>query len=356
MRSERLSPSAVAALDQQRLHGAVLLAPVRMEGQLFAKGSRVDAALATTLHQAACTGTLTTALKLGWPDPGDLHEDEASIRLARAVAGPNIVVSPPRQSKVDLAARVDGVLRIEMAALGRLNRIDPLEVFTLFHGQSVRAGELVASVKVAPHLVAATAVAAGEGVARDATPLIDIAAYRPLEVAALAAESLAGDELERFEHAARTKVRSLGGTFLGVTQVDTDDPVEAAPRLRQELSRVALTRRVPLLLVGGVSAGDPLSPFYDALDRLGGRVLRRGVPAHPGSMIWLAALGQTVILGLPQCGMFSMATAADLVLPRLLTGEAITPDTLADLGHGGLLGREMRFRFPDYARELQAPE
>jgi hypothetical protein len=54
--------------------------------------------------------------------------------------------------------------------------------------------------------------------------------------------------------------------------------------------------------------------------------------------------------------MFSLATAADLVLPRLLTGEQVTSDTLADLGHGGLLGPEMRFRFPDYARNLEAPE
>ncbi len=93
----------------------------------------------------------------------------------------------------------------------------------------------------------------------------------------------------------------------------------------------------------------------DALRSLGGRVLRRGVPAHPGSMIWFAELGSSTIMGLPQCGMFSMATAADLVLPRLMTGEAITPAALADLGHGGLLGPEMRFRFPDYARDLEAP-
>ncbi|HSB53596.1 MAG TPA: hypothetical protein VLD58_04540 [Gemmatimonadales bacterium] len=336
--------------------GSILLSPARLEGRLLAKGTRIDAALAELLRAAAQAGTLNHTLRLAWPDPGDLHEDDASMRLARAVAGHHVRVGTPKQSKVDLTAAVDGVLRIDIAALGRLNRIDPLEVFTLFHGQAVRAGEVVASVKVAPHLVAESAVVAGERVAGEAAPLIDIAAYRPLAVAALAAESLAPGGLERFEQAARTKVSSLGGKFLGVTQVGTEDPGEAASQLREALSRTALTERVPLLLVGGVSAGDPLSPFYEALEGLGGRVLRRGVPAHPGSMIWLAALGDTVILGLPQCGMFSMATAADLVLPRLLTGEEITPDTLADLGHGGLLGKEMRFRFPDYARELQAPE
>ena len=72
-------------------------------------------------------------------------------------------------------------------------------------------------------------------------------------------------------------------------------------------------------------------------------------------MIWLAELGECQLLGLPLCGMFAMATAADLILPRLLTGERITPQSLAELAHGGVLGQEMRFRFPPYARNLEAP-
>jgi hypothetical protein len=50
-----------------------------------------------------------------------------------------------------------------------------------------------------------------------------------------------------------------------------------------------------------------------------------------------------------------MATAADLLLPRLMTGELLTPASIASLGHGGLLGREMRARFPTYARALPEP-
>jgi hypothetical protein len=73
-------------------------------------------------------------------------------------------------------------------------------------------------------------------------------------------------------------------------------------------------------------------------------------------MLWLARIGHTAILGLPTCGAYSRATAADLLLPRLLSGEDASERTVAKLGHGGVLTRDMRFRFPPYARELDAPE
>ena len=101
---------------------------------------------------------------------------------------------------------------------------------------------------------------------------------------------------------------------------------------------------------------DPSDACFVALDELGGRVVRRGVPAHPGSMLWLARLGRVPVLGLPTCGAYSKATAADLLLPRLLAGEPASRATIARLGHGGILTRAMRFRFPSYARELEAPE
>ena len=50
--------------------------------------------------------------------------------------------------------------------------------------------------------------------------------------------------------------------------------------------------------------------------------MRRGVPAHPGSMLWLARVGTVPILGLPTCGAYSKATAADLLLPRAAVGRA----------------------------------
>ena len=173
---------------------------------------------------------------------------------------------------------------------------------------------------------------------------------------AIAAEALTPAALQRFEAGVRLKVEALGSRLVGSVVVGNPDPSAAQLGAQAALTRLVRDQKLGVVLVGGVSAGDPLSPFFAALEGLGGRVLRRGVPAHPGSMIWLGELDGARLLGLPQCGLFTMATAADLVLPRLLTGEPLTCSDLADLAHGGVLGRAMRVRFPAYAQGLDSPE
>ena len=356
MLAKRLSPSALAGATPEELEGAVLLAPVQLIKGTVRKGTRVDRNLGAELIAAARAGTLSQSLRIAWPEETDLHEDEAAERLAAAAGGRGVERRSLRQSRLDLAARWDGVLHVRMDGLTQLNAIDSLELFTLFHGQAVQAGQVVASVKVAPHLIPTALVEAGVRIACEHAPLVEVRAYLALEVAALVAETIAGSALARFEAGARTKVEALGGRFAGTTVISSGEPDTAEREARAALESLAIARRLPVILVGGVSAGDPLAPFYVALGSLGGRVVRHGVPAHPGSMIWLAELAESRLLGLPQCGMFTMATAADLILPRLLTGERLTRESLAELAHGGVLTREMRFRFPAYARDLDAPE
>lgn len=356
MLARRIAREELAASDPGTLAGAVLLAPVRLDSGTIPKGTRLDRRIGADLIGAARSGALSQPLRLAWPDQDDMHENDAAEQLARAAGGEGVEPRPPRQSRLDLIARWNGVLHIRTKSLARLNGIDCLELFTLFHGQAVQTGQVVASVKVAPHLISASLVRQGLDVAHQGGPLVEVRPYLPLEVAAIVTEALSGAALTRFEAGARMKVEALGSQFGGTTVIASIEPESAEPEIRAVLQHLVWDCGTPVVLVGGVSAGDPLSPFYAALEALGGRILRHGVPAHPGSMIWLAQLAETRLLGLPQCGMFTMATAADLILPRLLTGERLTGKELAELGHGGVLTRDMRFRFPAYARDLEAPE
>jgi molybdopterin biosynthesis enzyme len=98
---------------------------------------------------------------------------------------------------------------------------------------------------------------------------------------------------------------------------------------------------------------DPLDAAFEAVRMLGGAIERVGVPAHPGSLLWLARVKETPVVGMPSCGLFSRATVFDLVLPRLLAGLTVDSAWLAELGHGGLLTRDVAARFPPYRQRQE---
>ena len=346
MRVERVSPGRRLPA---RLAGSILTRDLTIAGARWTKGRRLTADDLQVLAAADPADPLTVLV----PEAGELHEDEAARRLAAAIAGPGLRVRGPIQSRIDLLAEFHGVANVRVADLERVNRIDPLEVFTVFDGQIVEPGDLVASVKVAPHLVDAATVDAGARLAGfGGNPLVWVAAFIPRRVGVIVKESVRATARARFEASVRAKVEGLGSTIVRIEYVDDDaDAVEAAMA-----GFVHPPDPVELILTAGAASTDPLDPCFVAIAALGGRVVRHGVPAHPGSMLWLARIGGTAILGLPTCGAYSKATAADLLLPRLLSGEDPSERTVAKLGHGGILTRSQRFRFPAYARELDAPD
>jgi len=334
------------------LVGSVLARDLVVGGARWSKGRRLSAADLDAFVATPPRG-VDEGVTVIVPGEGDLHEDDAALRLAAVVAGEGLTSRGPVQSRVDLVATDDGVVHVRTADLERLNRLDPLEVFTRLDGSIVARGDLVASVKVAPHVVPASVVAAGARIARvGRRPLVRVAQFRSMAVAVVVKESLRPSDRPRFERSVRDKVESLGSRITAIDYVADDDEA-----VRGALASVAQGReRVDVVLTAGGRSTDPSDPFFTAIEDLGGRVVRHGVPAHPGSMLWLAKIGRTAILGLPTCGAYSKATAADLLLPRLLTGEPPSLRTVSALGHGGVLTREMRFRFPPYARDLDAPD
>jgi Probable molybdopterin binding domain len=346
LRVERVIPGRRAP---GQLAGAILTRDLTVGGQRWSKGRRLsdDDLLALA---AAEPGPAVTVLIA---DGSELHEDEAALRLAKAVAGPGLEVRGPNQSRLDLVAAADGVVNVRIAELERLNRLDPLELFTVFDGQVVERGDLVASVKVAPHLVETSVIEAGARIAGfGSQPIVWVAPFVARKVAVVVKESVRATAKERFESSVRAKVEGLGSEIVDIVYVEDDaDAVEMA------VDRFTRGREVAeIILTAGSASTDPEDAFFVAINALGGRVVRRGVPSHPGSMLWLARVGGTAILGLPTCGAYSKATAADLLLPRLIAGEPPSEATVAKLGHGGILTRTQRFRFPRYARELDDPE
>ena len=299
-----------------------------------AKGARLDPGAVATLLATPWEEIHLLAL-----EPGDVHEEEAGRRLAAAVTGEGVEVKGYTGGQWTLAATRRGLLRIDTARLAEANAHEGISVFTLFTGQPVEAGETAAKAKVTPLAIAEPTIRTIETVGRG---LVAVAGFRPTTIGAVANERLEPKQRTRFASALKQKVDWFGSRLLDVRFAGGSDRA-VADELR------ALRREgAEVLIVAGASALDPLDPVFSALTLVGAPMERHGAPAHPGSLLWLARWDGAPVLGMPTCGMFSQATTFDLVLPRLLAGEAIGNRELAALGHGGLLSREMAYRFPPY--------
>ncbi len=279
-------------------------------------------------------------------DEGDLSESVAGNRLACAVAGTGVEVAAPAGGQWSLRASSRGILHVDRAALSRVNAVEDLSVYTLYDGQVVDVGETVARAKVIPFVVADLVIREAEHVCAAARP-VSVQPFVPRRVAALVLESLADRGRERFHESFGEKVAWFGGTLTGIRQAPAErDAVVGA-------LRATLAEGADIVVVAGTHAMDPLDPALVALDAMRAERVRRGVPAHPGSLCWLYRYGRQWVAGLPSCGVMSQATIFDLMLTWLFADMPVTSDRLAAIGHGGLLTRDMAFRFPPYrtARE-----
>ncbi len=323
----------------EALTGKVLCHDVRdAAGKVVAgKGASLDDAGARAVLAAPWEEIHLLAV-----EPGDLHEEEAGGRLAAAVVGDGVEVKGYSGGQWVLNATRRGLFRVKRPALADVNAREGVSVFTLFDGQPVESGETVAKAKVTPLVIAGETLRAVEEAARAEGGLFTVKAFRPSTVGVVARESLDAKQRSRFETALAQKVAWLGGRLLPI-RYSGGTPRAVADELTGLRSEGA-----EVLVVAGASNLDPLDPVFGGLGLLGARMERHGTPAHPGSLLWLARWEGRPVLGMPACGMFSQATTFDLVLPVILTGDPVGNREMAGLGHGGLLSREMAYRFPPY--------
>jgi len=325
--------------QQQDLMGRVLCHELRGEdGRVaIAKGRVLD------------DDDSARALTLDWSElhvlvleDDDVHEDEAGDRIARVIAGDGVVGRSPAGGYWPLVATQRGLLSVDQAALQRINTLDGPCVYSLYDRQVVDVGEVVARAKILPFAIASKVLAEVEAISRDAAGVIGVRQFVPHRIGAVVHESMGERAVTRFQTAVAEKVAWFGSSLsaVEVTPPSADAVADAFKAAGRSGAQV--------ILVAGTKAMDVLDPTFAALDRIDARLIRHGVPAHPGSLLWLADWNGVPIVGMPTCGLFAQATVFDLVFARLMTGERLGAAELASFGHGGFLNRDMAFRLPAY--------
>jgi len=298
------------------------------------KGRVLSEADVRTLESAAWT-----ELQALEPEPGDVHEDVAGRRLARAASGDGVEPGEVEGGSFPLLARRRGLVEIDAQRLAAVNRIPDLALYAHPQGYVAVEGGVVGRAKVVPFVTREERVREAEKIAAGA---VRVRPFVPVRGALLVHEQIAEAGLQRARSAFEQKLAFFG------SKLATARAVPGTAEALAEAMREEQRNGAGLLVLAGSRSMEPEDPVLRALDLAGAKMERHGVPAYPGTLLWVAYMGDLPVLGAPGCGIFSRATSLDVVLPRLMTGERMGVDRIAELSAGGLVSPETSYRLAPY--------
>ncbi len=264
-------------------------------------------------------------------DPDDVHEDDAARLLGKVLAGENIEITEPYESRVNLIAKAEGLLQINLKALYDINSIDDVTAATLSSFSIVKKGEIVAGTKVTPLTVKQEVLDAVEEIGEREGKVLKIMPFKPIKsgIIITGTEVYKGIIKDAFEPVLRQKVEKLGGSVIQVSFAPDDEEF-----IKEEIQRAYDGGCDIIMVSGGMSVdADDVTP--KAIRSIAD-VVKYGSPVLPGAMFMLGYINETAVIGIPACGMYSKITVLDIIYPRLAAGIRVTKADIIALANGGL--------------------
>ena len=264
-------------------------------------------------------------------DEGMMHEDDAAKVLERITKGENLSSGAVSEGKIELTAEIDGLLKVNVGKLDRINALGEMMIATRVSGFPVKKGDKVAGMRAIPLVISkekmreAEKIAAGE-------KIISVKPFAKMDYGLITT----GNEIKKkrisdtFSPVIAEKLSEFGSKM-----VDHAYPGDDEDEIVKEIKRMENEGLGLIILTGGMSV-DPDDRTPGAIKKSGAEVVSYGSPVLPGAMLLVAYFGKTTILGLPGCVMYSKRTVFDIVLPHVMAGERITREFITSLGNGGL--------------------
>lgn len=306
--------------------GAILAHSLQAGGRKIAKGTELTTADLADLETEGF-GEITVARL----EAGDVQENEAAQALARMIVpdseAQHVRISGAGAGRVNLYAATCGVVQLDAARLKAVNEVDPMiSIATVPGWHRVDAGGMIATIKIISYAVPQDAL--------------------------LRAGAGAGGAL-------KVTAPAYGSATLIETRVNADTPsdkgraamagrldrmgLELSPRVVVRHHEAELRQAIVeapgdlVLILTGSATSDPLDVAPQALRLAGGEVTRFGMPVDPGNLLFLGALGDKPVVGLPGCARSPALNGADWVLERVICGIEVSSGDIAAMGVGGLL-------------------
>ena len=307
------------------------------KGALFKRGHVIEA---SDVPRMLDIGKRTVFV---WePNAGEIHEEDAALRMAAMAPVPLAHYEGPSEGKVVLRADAAGMFRVDVPLLREINAIGDLTISTLPDHYPVKPGMRLASMRIVPLVTQETQIERAEALCRG-NALLQLLPYRPRKAGVIitGSEIYHGRIQDKFEAVARRKLEPYPCEILGVRICD--DELEMLTAAAREL----LDAGADLLIFSGGMSVDPDDLTPSAIRALGAEIVTHGVPSQPGNMTLVAYLGDVPILGVPGAAISMPTTIFDVLLPQVFAGQRFTKAELTGLGEGGLCQLCKACHFPN---------
>ena len=308
-------------------HDVTKIVPGEFKGRLFKKGHVIR------------EEDIPKLLDIGkehiyvWePKKGQLHENDAAIRVKDLVLGQGCYISEEiKEGKIDFFANTQGIVKINKGLLLKLNLLGEIIVSTIHNNTPVKKGEKIGATRVIPLIIDEKKILEAEKIIKE--NIISVEEIKPKKAVLITTgnEVYKGRIKDAFLPVMKEKLEYYGSEI--VKQVILPDNKEM---ITENILKAIEEDKVDMIICTGGMSVDPDDVTPSAIKDCNGEIVTYGAPVLPGAMFLLAYYKNIPILGVPSCAMYSKRTIFDLVLPRILADEKLSFEDIARFGNGGM--------------------
>ena len=264
-----------------------------------------------------------------------IHENDAAMFIVEKLNLDKefFEISDIREGKINITAKEDGILKIDINTLNKINKIGEIILVTKYNNSYIKKGENVAATRVIPLLIEKSQLDEMEKLVKDKNVLTfkKIDKNKKLALITTGNEVYNGIIKDKSKEALLKKYRKY--ELNDMEQVFSPDDKDTI----KEYIKMFENEKDIIMCTGGMSI-DPDDVTPSAIRESNWEIVTYGTPVLPGAMFMLAYKGEKVLIGLPGGVVFSEKTVFDVLLPRILANDRITKQEIIEMGHGGLLG------------------
>ena len=264
-----------------------------------------------------------------------IHENDATMFIVEKLNLDKefFEISSIREGKINITAKEDGILKIDINTLNKINKIGEIILVTKYNNSYIKKGETVAATRVIPLLIEKSQLDEMKEIVKDRNVLTfkKIDKNKKLALITTGNEVYNGIIKDKSKEALLKKYRKYElNDMEQVFSPDDKDTIKKYIKLFENEKDI-------IMCTGGMSI-DPDDVTPSAIRESNWEIVTYGTPVLPGAMFMLAYKGEKVLIGLPGGVVFSEKTVFDVLLPRILANDRITKQEIIEMGHGGLLG------------------